>query len=103
MEFVIIGTRQQLSKLCFSIICVGEFDIDAFSSVKNLGAHFDAIFFMVTHVTKMCGAAFFHLYNIKKLIPRIRKYLSQETLVHAFVTRKIDHCNSFCTDSLHVN
>ena len=38
-----------------------------------------------THITKTCGAAFYHLHNIR----RIRKHLSQdtaETLIHAFVT-----------------
>lgn len=42
---------------------------------------------------KTCGAAFYHLHNIR----RIRKYLSQdivETLIHAFVTSRIDYCNS---------
>ena len=47
-----------------------------------------------THKTKTCGAAFHHLHNIRQ----IRKYLSQETgetLIHAFVTSKIDYCKSF--------
>ena len=37
--------------------------------------------------------AFYHLYDIR----RIRKYLCQEvtvTLVHAFITSRIDYCNS---------
>ena len=36
---------------------------------------------------------FFHLYNIR----RIRKYLSREnteTLIHAFISSRIDYCNS---------
>ena len=41
----------------------------------------------------MCGAAFYYIYNIK----RIRKYLSKrvaESLIHAFVTSRVDFCNS---------
>ena len=48
---------------------------------------------METRITKTCGAAFYHLQGIR----RIRKYLSQDiagTLIHAFVTSRIDYCNS---------
>ena len=41
----------------------------------------------------MCKVSSFHLYNIR----RIRKYLTNDitqTLVHAFVTARIDYCNS---------
>ena len=44
-------------------------------------------------MNKVCSAAYFHLYNIK----RIRKYLSQDTtekLVHPFFSSRIDYCNS---------
>ena len=44
-------------------------------------------------VSAFCKASFFHLRNIS----RIRKYLSTDstkTLVHAFVTIKLDNCNS---------
>jgi len=58
---------------------------------------------METHIMKTCGAAFYHLHNIR----RIRKYLSQdiaETLIHAFVTSQIDYCNSllFGLPSFHI-
>ena len=46
-----------------------------------------------THISKCCKAAFFHLYNIR----RIRKFLSHDTvqiLVNAFVTSRLDYCNS---------
>ena len=48
---------------------------------------------MNTHVHNVCSAAYFHLFDIK----RIRKYLSKETtekLVHAFFSSRIDYCNS---------
>ncbi|CAH3037771.1 unnamed protein product, partial [Porites lobata] len=48
---------------------------------------------MSTHISKLCGVAFYHLHNIK----RIRKYLSREStemLVHAFITSLVDYCNS---------
>jgi hypothetical protein len=48
---------------------------------------------MNTHITKTSSAAFYYLYNIR----RIRKYLSKEhtdTLIHAFITCRLDYCNS---------
>ena len=63
------------------------------SAVRNQGAWFDPELTMNTHVNKLCSAAYFHLYNLS----RIRKYLTQqkcEQLMHAFVTSRIDYCNS---------
>ena len=63
------------------------------SAVRNLDAWFDPELTMNTHENKLCSAAYFHLYNLR----RIRKYLTQQTceqLVHAFVTSRIDYCNS---------
>ena len=48
---------------------------------------------MLSHVNNVCKCAFYHL----RTISRIRKYLltqSTEILIHAFVTFKLDHCNS---------
>ena len=48
---------------------------------------------MATHITKTCGSAFFYLYNIR----HIRKYLNSECtekLIHAFITSRLDYCNS---------
>ena len=45
------------------------------------------------HAGTHCSSAFFYLYNIK----RIRKYLTSESaaaLVHAFITSRVDYCNS---------
>lgn len=45
------------------------------------------------HLNRICKAAFFHLCNIA----RIRKVLPQSgtgTLIHAFVSLKIDYCNA---------
>jgi len=48
---------------------------------------------MMTNINKICKAASFHLYNIR----RIRKYLTNNTtqiLVHAIIVVRIDYCNS---------
>ena len=92
-EFIIIGTRQQLSKVKIDRIRVGDCDIKPTMSMRNLGTWFDEKFTMATHITKICSSAFYHLHNI----PRIRKYLSLDSaqiLIHSFTTSRVDYCNS---------
>ena len=92
-EFLIIGTRQQLSKIQIDSVKVGGVDIKPVEKVRNLGSWFDNHMSMNIHVGKVCSKAFRGLYNIRQ----IRKFLSMDsakTLIHAFVTSHLDYCNS---------
>jgi hypothetical protein len=92
-EFIIIVTRRQLDKVKVSTLQVGSSVVDQSSTaVRNLGALFDSQLNMQQHINKTCSSSFYHLYNIR----RIRKYLSRdvpESLVHDFITSKVDYCN----------
>ena len=60
---------------------------------KNLGSFFDSKMSMDFHISQYCKSANFHINNIYS----IRKYLdpiTTEALVHAFVTSRLDYCNS---------
>ena len=66
---------------------------DCSTTAKNIGVMFNNSLSMLPHVTAVCKSSFFHLRNIFK----IRKFLSYDTckiLFHAFVTARIDYCNS---------
>ncbi len=92
-EFIVIGSRQQLEKIQFDSIRVGEATVTAVDSVRDLGAYLDSQMSMETHIENKCKAAFKQLYNLR----RIRKYLSQEAtemLVHSFIFSHIDYCNA---------
>ena len=92
-EFLLIGTKQQLAKVNIDHITIGDAEIAPQSPVRNLGVWFDSSLSMKEHITKTCSSAFYWLYNIRK----IRKYLSRkctEILVHAFISSRIDYCNS---------
>ena len=92
-EFILIGTNQQLEKVKIEKLTVGQCEITPSSVVLYLGSWFDSNFSMAVHVNKICKSAFYYLYNLS----RIRKYLSQdtlETLIHAFITNRLDHCNA---------
>ena len=62
-------------------------------SARNIGVLFDSVMSMEQHVTAVAKSAFYHLRNIS----RIRKYIcfhTAEILMHAFVTSRLDFCNS---------
>ena len=91
-EFLLVGTRQQLDKLDSCSIIVGNNRISPSPCVRNLGSWFDSNLSMTDHINKACNAAFYYLHNLR----RIMKYLSRDsliTLVHAFITSRLDCCN----------
>ena len=60
---------------------------------RNLGVVFDDHLTMSSHINSICHSASLALRNIG----RVRKYLDQansERLVHAFITSRLDYCNS---------
>ena len=74
-------------------IVVGSDLIFPSETVKNLGTVFDTSLSLEKQVTAVCKASFYHIRNIA----RVRKHLSFESnqvLIHAFVTSKLDYCNS---------
>ena len=91
-EFLLVGTRQQLDRLDSCSIAVGDNRISPSPCVKNLGSWFDSNLSMTDHINKACNAAFYHLHYLR----RIKIYLSRDsltTLVHAFITSRLDYCN----------
>ena len=91
-ELIVISSKFR-PKPAISYVSVGDEQILPKSSARNLGVIFDECCSMVEHVNKFCKTLHYHLRNISK----IRKYLTEETteiLVHAFVSSKLDYCNS---------
>ena len=63
------------------------------TTARTIGVTFSNSLSMAPRVAAVCKSSFFHLRNIFK----IRKFLSfdsAKTLVHAFITSKVDYCNS---------
>ena len=96
-EFLIVGSWQQLAKVQYDSIKVGNCSVKAVDSVRDLGAYLDSHMSMGAHIDAKCRIAFMHLYNLK----RVRKYLTREaceTLVHSLIFSHIDYCNSLLCD-----
>ena len=91
-ELLVINAR---NRLCPAVeyIEVSNSRIQPSTSARNIGVTFDHHMSMDKHVTNICKNCFFHL----RKIARIKEYLSTsdiQTLVHAFITSKLDNCNS---------
>jgi len=74
-------------------IQIGDSEVETTSAARNLGVILDSNMTMSNHVKSICKSASFALYRIGK----IRNFLDQqstEKLVHAFITSRLDSCNS---------
>ena len=92
-EVMLIGTRQQLSKVNLGTLTVGDTSVAIVNKARNLGVWFDSQLNFNVHITKTCSLSFCSLYKSR----RIRKYLSYEsaqTLILALVIGRLDYCNS---------
>ena len=95
-EFLVVGSRQQRAKVKIDHLKVGSATIRPSDQVRNLGVIFDSSLTMEQHITSVSKAACISIRNLG----RIRKHVNQqvaELLVHAFVTARLDMCNSILT------
>ena len=75
------------------VIHIGHYIIPPVKCARDLGVVFDHHMTMHENITKTCASCYFHLRNISS----IRDSLTDEAtiqLVHAFVSSRIDYCNS---------
>ena len=91
-ELLVINARNRLGP-AIEHIEVSNSRIIPSISARNIGVTLDQHMSMEKHITNICKNCFFHL----RKIARIKEYLSMsdiQTLVHAFITSKLDNCNS---------
>ena len=94
-EFILIGSPHNVTqcKTIISSIKLGTSDIKFSNNVKNLGVIFDENLSFTQHIKQCRKSSFFILKNLGK----VRNHFDQksfETLIHAFISSKLDYCNS---------
>ena len=92
-ELMVILPSRQTHKCSIGSIKIGDCEVTATPSVRNLGVYFDSCMSMKCHINSVIKSANFQL----KAIGHIRNYLSSEaaaSLIHAFITSKLDYGNS---------
>ena len=94
-QVIIIGTPTSVDH-CKSIattIKLGDSEVPFSSKVTNLGVIFDESLSFYDHIKNCRKNSFYILRNLR----HIRHHFTKsgfETLIHAFITSKIDYCNS---------
>ena len=92
IELLVIGPKHKVNPPIKGIHVAGEY-IEFSKNARKIGVIFDSHVNLEKYVINTCKTAFYHLRNIAK----IRNCLSQdnaETLVHAFISSKLDFCNA---------
>ena len=95
-EFLLISSPHNKKNFDSMSIHIGTETVKAANSARNLGVVMDSLLNMENHVTTVCQSCYFHLRNIGA----IRRYLDSDTaaqIMHAFVTSRLDYCNSLFT------
>ena len=99
-KVILIGTPSPSNSDCENIattINLGNTDINFSSSVKNLGVILDESLSFVPHIKNCRKNSFLTLKNLR----HIRNHFSRssfESIIHAFITSKLDYCNSLFTN-----
>lgn len=91
-ELLMISAKHLPVSIVHEISVVSETNCSS-QKARNTGITFDNYFLFNRHVASICKSSFYHLHNISS----IKKYLSSTTneiLVLAFVSSKLDYCNS---------
>lgn len=89
-EVLVIDPKAQGENLVSKLL---KLSLNPSNQVKNLGVIFDSELNFIPHIKNITKTGFYHLKNIA----RVRPFLSRantETLMHAFISSRIDYCNA---------
>lgn len=92
-EFLVIGSKQSLSKVPINNIRVGTESVKKTKTARNLGVMIDDTMSFLAQINSVVKSCRFHLRGMWK----IRRYLSEDTaktLAHSMIMSRIDYCNS---------
>jgi len=93
-EYLLIGRSASLKQIPEpNTLCLGASVIEPTRSAKNIGVIVDAELSMIPHVNNICKACYGQLRSIARIRPNLTEEATK-TLVHSFVTSRLDSCNS---------
>ena len=92
-EAMVFTKKSKVSTVSNISLHIGTLDIKPSLKLRNLGAFFDPVLSMDSHVNTTCQSCYFHL----RKIGQIRQYVSTaaaKSLVNSLVTSRIDYANA---------
>jgi hypothetical protein len=102
-QFIWLGTPHQLSKVCCWKLQLGNVEIEISNEDRCLGVLFDSKLMFGPHIRRLSGECFHHLRQMKNM-RRFLTVLASKTMIHAFVSIRVDYYNSVehCTSTVHI-
>ena len=97
-EFILFGTRHQLSKVDDISIQIGSNTIKPANHVRNLGFVMDNLLKNGPHINKITSSCYCTLCNIAKIRPSLDTK-SAQLITQALVTSRLDYCNTLLAGS----
>ena len=97
-EFILFGTRHQLSKVGDISIQIGSDTIKPANHVRNLGFVMDKLLKNGPHINKITSSCYCTLCNIAKIRPSLDTK-SAQLITQALVTSCLDYCNTLLARS----
>jgi len=88
-----LGSRQQLQKVDISDISVLATAVRVTEVARDLGVMIDSQMSLAAHVSAVCRSGFHQLRQLRPLVGSLSADATK-TLVHAFVSSRLDYCNS---------
>ena len=98
MEFILFGTRQQLSKVDDISLHIGSNTVKPTDHVRNLGFVMDSLLKNGPHVNKITSSCYCKFCDITKIRPSLDTK-SAQLIFQALVLSSINYCNSLLASS----
>ena len=98
MEFILMGTQQQLSKLDNISLHISSDTIKPTDHVRNLGFIMDSLLKNASHINNITSSSYCKLCDITRIRPSMDTKTAQ-LIVQALVLSNIDYCNSLLAGS----
>ena len=92
-EIIIFGPKSMLHTFQNFSLSIDGHSVTPSALVRNLGLYMDPALSFKPHINHITKTSFFHLRNIARLRPTLSPSAA-ETLIHAFITSRLDYCNS---------
>ena len=94
-QFMWLGSRQQVTKaqMQCQTLTIDGVDIEFCTELVCLSVGFDPELTLAVHIRRLAGKCFYHLRQLRT----VRQILTTDAakpLVHAFITSRVDYCNS---------
>jgi hypothetical protein len=90
---MIVGTRQQRSKLVNPALSFQGHSLSPSASVRNLGVIFDSDLTLKPHISNICKTSFLYIRQLRRIRPLL-DLNTAKILASSLTISKLDYCNS---------